>query len=285
MLPYNRKLWARDLSRMGADWVGERVAQSGAGKAGQRQALKSDSRVAYPAEGGFGEIFRAMAARAGPIAFGQAVAEVDPAARIVRTATGGIWPWRRLVSTMPLPELVRAIQGCPQDLIAAADRLEFVSLKILLILVDTPIADQPQRVYVADTAVPPHKVAFNHTSSPSLRARPTHAITCEIAYSPEKPLAPEPAIEKASIDWLVEAGLIGAASDVAQTRFVAVRYGYPVPTPERAAIVARIRAWLEPQGIFSIGRFGGWDYVNSDACIRQGVRLATVFKDETLRDD
>ena len=51
-------------------------------------------------------------------------------------------------------------------------------------------------------------------------------------------------------------------------------YGYPVYTHERQAIVARIRAWLEPLGIHTIGRFGAWEYVNSDACIQQGMALA-----------
>jgi hypothetical protein len=42
--------------------------------------------------------------------------------------------------------------------------------------------------------------------------------------------------------------------------------------------MAAIREWLEPLGIHTIGRFGGWDYVNSDACIRHGreVRLTRV---------
>ena len=52
MLPYNRKLWARDLKVMSCEWVVERVATdrpaaSAAEK--ERRPLQSDSRVAYPA--------------------------------------------------------------------------------------------------------------------------------------------------------------------------------------------------------------------------------------------
>jgi protoporphyrinogen oxidase len=42
MLPYNRKLWARDLSTMDTDWVAERVA-GGEGETGA--APKRDSRI------------------------------------------------------------------------------------------------------------------------------------------------------------------------------------------------------------------------------------------------
>ncbi len=276
MLPYNRKIWARDLKRMSCEWVGERIAggEKPMGATPTRQPLQTQSQVGYPAEGGFVEIFRAMAARCGPIEFGQDVVRIDPAARTATTAAGHTWAWDRLVSTMPLPHLLRAIDGCPAALIADADALEYVSLKILLILVGKPLRDQPQRVYSADPLVPSHKIAFNHTSSLSLRARPTHAIMCEISYSPEKPLAPESELERTMVDWLAECRLIDDVADVAQTRFLDVQYGYPVYTHDRPAILARIRAWLENQGVFTIGRFGGWDYVNSDACIRQGLDLA-----------
>jgi len=280
MLPYNRKLWARDLRRMSCDWVGERIAggDADAGEATapepRRRPLQSGSDVGYPADGGFGEIFKALARRCGPIEFGGALASVDPVGKVARTRDGAVWPWERLVSTMPLPALLRAIDGCPQALIDAADRLEFVSLKVLMVLVARPLGEQPQRVYAADPAIPPHKVAFNHTSSPSLRARPAHAIMAEIAWSAEKPAASDAALTAATTDWLADAGLIADARDVAETRIVEARYGYPVYTHERPAILARIRAWLEPRGIHTLGRFGGWDYVNSDACLWQGAQLA-----------
>lgn len=283
MLPYNRKLWARDLRRMSCDWVQERIADAGPDGALKteltRQPLQSDSQVAYPADGGFVELFRAMASRCGTLEFGQEICDIDPQARTARAVSGAAWNWDRLVSTMPLPALLRAIRDCPPDLIAAADRLEYVSLKILLALIGKPLGDEPQRVYVADPQAPPHKIAFNHASSPSLRRRPTHAIMCEIAHSPEKPPPTDADLERTTLDWLVESRLVASHGDVVDARLVDVDYGYPVYTHDRPAIVQRIRAYLEPLGVFTIGRFGGWEYVNSDACIWQATRLAGRLTD------
>ncbi len=50
-------------------------------------------------------------------------------------------------------------------------------------------------------------------------------------------------------------------------------FGYPVYTHDRPAIMAAVREWLEPRGILTLGRFGAWDYANSDECIRQGMEL------------
>lgn len=278
MLPYNRKLWARDLRRMSCEWVGERIAGNAPDAASMtgptRRPLQAASQVGYPADGGFGGIFQAMAEGCGPIELGQHIVAIDPRERTVRAASGAAWSWDRLVSTMPLPALLRAVRDCPAALIADADRLEYVSLKVLLVLVAGPVGGAPHRVYVADADAPPHKVAFNHTASPTLRARPVQAIMCEIAHSPEKPAASDNDLEAATLDWLTDTGLIAARGDVIETRMIDVEHGYPVYTHGRGAIVQRIRAWLEPLGISTIGRFGAWEYVNSDACIRQGLDLA-----------
>jgi len=277
MLPYNRKLWARDLKRMSCEWVGERVAPSDPNKAHDgpgRAPLRRDNEVAYPAQGGFGEIYRAMAQRCGPIEFDEAVVRVDPKERIVETANGAVWSWRRLVSTMPLPALLRAIDDCPRELIADADKLEFVSLRVLMLVIGETLKDQPQRIYVPDAHVPPHKIAFNHTSSPSLRARPRHGIICEVAYSNDKPPPDDDALVNRTLDALVAHKLVGQAKDLVEARVLDVVHGYPVYTPERPAILGRIETFLSGLGIRSIGRFGHWDYVNSDGCIFQAHTLA-----------
>jgi UDP-galactopyranose mutase len=278
MLPYNRKLWARDLRGLSHEWVGERISgaapESAVMTGGQRRPLQGTSEVGYPAVGGFDVIFKALAEQCGPIELRQTVVEIDPQARLVRTADGRDWPWRRLVSTLPLPRLLAITQGCPAALLEDASRLEFVSLKVLMIRLDTRVGSEPQRVYVADPAVPPHKIAFNHTSSRSLRGRPTQAVMAEIAYGPEKLLASERELEKATLDWLVEARLIPSHDRVVETRFVDAPYAYPAPTPAREAIVRRAQAWLSAHDISTLGRFGLWAYVNSDACLHQGLGLA-----------
>jgi len=83
------------------------------------------------------------------------------------------------------------------------------------------------------------------------------------------------------VDWLIAKGLIGADRGAMEVRTVDVPLAYPVPTPERAAIVDDIRAYLAQLRIYSIGRFGGWNYANSDECIKEAMVLA----DRLSQDD
>ena len=280
MLPYNKKLWACDLSDMNCEWVIERVATDSGSNGGNlavrpaRRPLQSDSHVAYPAKGGFGAIFVALAAQCDRIEFGEEVVQIDPAMRTVRTAAGRVWPWEKLVSTIPLPLLLGCIKGCPDHVVEQGSMLRAVSLKILLILAKLRDERVPQRIYISDPAIPPHKVAFNHTSSPALSERRNHAIMCEVSYSPGKPAKPDADLLNATVDWLIANRFIESSSAVAAGRVVDVRYGYPVQTHAKQAILTQISGYLEPQGIYSIGRFGSWSYANSDECIHQGLELA-----------
>ncbi len=279
MLPYNSKLWACDLKDISCDWVVERVAAApvdpriDAAAVPTRRPLQSDSRVAYPAQGGFGAIFIALAARCERIELGEEVVRIDLANRNVHTSSGRIWPWERIVSTMPLPHLLARISDCPGALVERASMLRAVSLKILMILARLRDKRVPQRIYISDPAIPPHKVAFNHTSSTSLSERRNHAIICEVSYSPGKPAGSDAELVNGTVGWLVASGFIESADHVVTRKVVDVPFGYPIPTHARTEIISEIARYLETQDIYSIGRFGSWSYANSDECVRQGLEL------------
>jgi len=97
---------------------------------------------------------------------------------------------------------------------------------------------------------------------------------CEVSWSPFKPAPADAELERTMIDWLATNRLIAGDRAAIEARTIDVPLAYPVPTAERAAIVATARAWLAGHGIFTIGRFGGWSYANSDACIHEALELA-----------
>lgn len=278
MLPYNRKLWARDITKISCEWTSERVAGAKGSaerfeeQGEKRKPLQSDTRVGYPPRGGFEEIFRGISRRVSDLRTDCAVTRIDPVSRTAETASGEVHRWPFLVSTMPVPHLVRLIDGTPQELIEAADALEYMSLRVELILVGRRLDTSIQRLYVADPDVPPHKIALNHNSSDWLRQRDVHAIMAEVSISPEKPVDVD-SIAPITIDFLTEHGILASSGDVAWSGHVDVKYAYPVYTHERPEIMQRVKAWLEDRDIYTLGRFGDWEYINSDRCLKKGLDL------------
>ena len=289
MWPYNRKLWARDLRTISTEWVGQRIAGA-KGEVerfvrddGPRRPLQSDTEVGYPSEGGFETLFQRLAAVTPGIEVDKRVERIDPVARIAWTSDGTAYQWHRLVSTIPLDHLVERVDGFPTGLREEVQSLAYMSLDLLLLRTSIALPKAPQRIYFADPSVPPHKVAFNHTSSLQLRRRPCHAIMAEISYSPTKPkLAPEVA-EVATVSALVHAGVLPSAKVVAEVRHLDIRHAYPVYTHERPGILERVRRHLEAFDIHIAGRFGEWEYVNSDECLRKGRDLERLVLARAVR--
>lgn len=278
MLPYNQKLWGPNLKRMAADWTGERVASAKNAKesfdqsGGKRKPLQSDTHVAYPSKGGFGEIMVALAKRLPDLRLAKKVVGIDPSSRTMRMLDGSEIRWQQIVSTLPITQLLTLLPNVPDSLQEDANQLEALSLAVVLIVVGHPVDTPIQRFYCADPDIPAHKVAINHNSSPYLRSLPHHGIMAEVSYCEDKP-SPGTDLEEKTIQGLLKFGVIQSRSEIRGTKVIDVKYGYPVPSHDRDAIVFRLKSWLATLGIHTVGRFGEWAYINSDEALHRGLTL------------
>jgi protoporphyrinogen oxidase len=279
--PYNEKLWGRDLTRLDSAWAAERVpgavgtaapAQSDAA----RTPLQSDTRIAYPARGGFGEIYRALAARVPHLSFGETVAGIDPGARRAVTGKGDSIAWKHLVSTLPLPALLAMLPGVPESLRKGVAELVAVPLALVLVAIAGPLRTRRQRVYCADGEFPGHKVVINHNSSAFLRALPHHGILVEVSAA-NAAHADDDALVGEAVRGLRSMGLLEPTDDIAATRVIRLACGYPVPTHARAQVVEEATRWLAERHIHSVGRWGEWAYINSDEALHRGMRLGAAL--------
>lgn len=284
MLPYNRKLWARDLRRISCEWTSERVAApKGESEqfdttGGKRKPLQPNTQVGYPREGGYEEIYKSFVPHLPGVELNSTVVHIDPLERVATTQDGRRYQYEFLVSTIPLPILVRIVEGTPADIIGMADQLEYMSLRVELLLAGRQLGPI-QRIYVADPAIPPHKIAMNHNSSDSLRARPVHAIMAEVSLSDEKPVEVEEIAPK-TIAFLCEVGILDSPDDIIWQGHLDVKYAYPVYTHRRPALVEGIKTWMAQHHIYSLGRFGDWEYINSDACVMKGLSLGRKLRQQ-----
>jgi len=278
MLPYNRKLWGRDLRRMASDWTSQRVAApSGViekfdTEGGKRKPLQADTKVAYPAKGGFGEIWHALGKKIQNIELMKKIVSIDYKRKRLYTQDRIEYQYEKLLSSIPLNRLLQIIDGVPGDLLTKASRLDVLSLKLGLIVINHPVDTEIQRIYSAEEHIPAHKTAINHNSSDYLRSLPKHGIMMEISEGPQKKL-PNKEMKPWIMDSLIKMGLIKSHYEVDQIEIVSAKYAYPVPSHEKEDVVNEIQNWLNEVGIYSAGRFGQWAYINSDESLYRGIEL------------
>ncbi|HUL94573.1 MAG TPA: FAD-dependent oxidoreductase [Usitatibacter sp.] len=269
--PYNRKLWGPDLARLDTSWTRARVAplrEPAAGQEGERLALRDGEIVAYPARGAYGEIFRALAERLSSVRYGESVAAVEDGA--VRTRAGERIACRQVVSTLPLPALVALIPDAPAALRDSVSRLAALPLALVMLALEKPLETRRQRVYDASRDFPGHKIVLNHNSSRWLREKTRHGILVEVSGAQGD--MDDAMLAVRVVAGLREMGLLSATAGVTASHVLRVALGYPAPTHGRAQAVGEAKAWLASKGITTLGRFGEWDYINSDEALHRGLQ-------------
>jgi protoporphyrinogen oxidase len=258
MRPYNRKLWGADLRRLDAKWVTERIAaptgtpDNNAAGSGRRLPLPKEATVAYPARGGYGEIFRALARNVADLRLSRLVSGIDPRSSTLRTENDETMSWRRIISTLPLPALLRLLPDVPPSITSAVSALEALPITLVMLALDGRHETLRQRDYCPDESIPGHKIVLNHNSSRWLRALPRHGIQVELSeLGPIANGADAETLVNAALAGLVRMGVIASTGSVRRTSVFRIPLGYPVPTQSRVNIVARAQNWLSELRIYN----------------------------------
>lgn len=286
MRPYNQKLWGQDLSRLATAWTTERVAgplgqkEHFAERGGKRTPLQTDTSVAYPARGGFGAIFRALAKSVQDLRLDAELVHVDTRLRTVTTRSGETLPWECIVSTLPLPALLALIADVPPAVRKAVATLEAIPVDLVMVILEGRAPTDRQRVYCPDPDLPGHKIILNHTSSQWLRHQPRHGIQIEVSGVRKHGAD----LIKCTTENLQRIGLIGSQSDIRRAKRVHLQYGYPAPTHARDRVIGEARSWLADRGIHICGRFAEWAYINADEALARGLAIGRMLADNSAQE-
>jgi protoporphyrinogen oxidase len=281
-IPYNRKLWTYPLAEMETSWLGGRVPLpdleqmiEGALKPAPKP-MGPNARFGYPRRGGFQALMDGFLPHLqGPLELRADVVRVEPGKRVVTLADGRRYRYEALVSTLPLPDLVRMIgDDAPAEVRAAAHRLRRVSVRCVNLGIGrADISDKHWIYYPEDTVF--HRVFLQGNASPGNNPPGGFALICEISHSPAKPLpCTGPALIERCRRDLVRVGLIRDDDPILCAHEVDMPYAYVLYDHHREAAVRRIREWLAPQGVLLAGRYSEWAYYNSDHAFMAGRNAA-----------
>src|SRR3954454_7357224 len=113
-IPYNQKLWAVPLSEMETSWLGGRVPLPNLEEMIEGalspvpKPMGPNARFGYPLRGGFQALMNGFLPHLrGPVRLNTRVVGVSPSRHTLTLNDGTELPYEQLISTMPLPVLVR----------------------------------------------------------------------------------------------------------------------------------------------------------------------------------
>ena len=286
-IPYNRKLWAVPLTEMETSWLGGRVplpnleeiidgALQPVGK-----PMGPNARFGYPLRGGFQALVSGFVPHIkGTIELNADVAQISPGHRTITLSDGRRYQYESLISTMPLPALVRIIgDEAPQEVKIAAQGLKHISVRCVNLGVARENITEKHWIYYPEDTIF-HRIFVQGNASPECNPPGGFGITCEITYSPEwKPL---PLSGQALIDRCVQdcikVGMFRPDDKIIVANEIDMPYAYVVYDHARAKNVETIKSWLAMHGIILAGRYSEWEYYNSDHAFIAGKKAAEAVK-------
>ncbi len=285
-VPYNRKIWAVPLDQMETSWLGGRVpmpdledmidgALSPKGK-----PMGPNARFGYPLRGGFQALMDGFLPHlTGDLLLNTKVKAVSPLRRVVTLADGTEIAYDQLVSTMPLPALVKAMgDEVPDEVRRAAAGLRHTSVRCVNIGVGREALTDKHWIYYPEETVF-HRIFVQGNASPHCNPPGGFGLTCEITYGPLKPLPCDGvALVKRCIEDCIKVGFFKADDPIVVTNQVDMPFAYVVYDHARPKNVATIRAWLEAHDILLAGRYSEWEYYNSDHAFLAGKKVAEAAR-------
>ena len=279
---YTEKVWGVRATDIQADWAAQRIkdlsllsAVAHAFRLGRRRQITTlIEQFQYPRLGPGMMWERArdlVVASGGEVRLQEHVVRVEHAsgaATAVVLASGERVPASAVISTMPLPELVRAMHPAPPaDVVAAADGLSYRDFLTVALVVPATAGFPDNWIYVHEPGVRVGRVQNFGSWSPELVKDGRTCLGLEYFVSEGDDLweADDEALVALGTAELAALRLV-PAGQVEAGYVVRVPKAYPVYDEGYAERVAVLRHWLEDNAsnVHPVGRNGMHRYNNQD---------------------
>jgi protoporphyrinogen oxidase len=280
-MQYTRKYHLTPAENMSTDWLGPRIYRPSLEEV-LRGAISPTApdvhyitHFRYPKEGGFINYLKQFVPM-GNLNLNHEVVAIDPKTKTVTFANGHVAKYDGLVSSVPLPEMIRMIKGAPQDVVAASQLLACSTCVLVNIGVNRADLSNAHMTYFYDEDICFTRLGFPHMLTPRNAPEGTGNIQAEVYFSSKyKPLtaSPDSLIEPVIRD-LRKCGLLREDDQILFKNAMLLKYANIIFDLDRAAALKTVHAYLDDLGIAYCGRYGDWGYMWTDESFISGEKAA-----------
>ncbi len=280
-MQYTRKYHLTTAENMSTDWLGPRIYRPSLEEV-LRGALSPSAphvhyitHFRYPREGGFVSYLKKFVPM-GNLKLNHELVSVDPRTRELMFSNGLATHYDSLVSSVPLPDLVRMIRGTPQDVLEAAARLACSTVVLVNIGVNRANLSSAHMTYFYDQDICFTRLGFPHMLSTANAPAGTGSIQAEVYFSEKyRPFtgSPEDWIEPVITD-LRRCGLLHQDDRILSRKAMLLRYANIIFDLDRANALKMVHGYLDDLSIAYCGRYGDWGYLWTDESFKSGELAA-----------
>jgi protoporphyrinogen oxidase len=270
---YTRKYWMCEANELETKWIGERLYRPTL-----EEVLRGSSefdtpntyyakKMYYPSKGGY-KAYLTELVRDVHILFNAKASLIDIKNKKLVTEDGRIYLYNKLVSSLPLPELIKIISDAPKEVKDAAARLRCTSG--YQVSIGLKGSDIPPYLwwYVYDSDIIAARIFSPSQKSPDNAPIGCSSLQFEIYC--EKAQYSNEDLYLMSVGKLIQKGVINEANilfvDIRFEKYANVVFDHGIYENRKIII-----DYLNSIGIKTIGRFGEWEYFWSDQSLLSGL--------------
>jgi protoporphyrinogen oxidase len=193
------------------------------------------------------------------------------------TTTAGTGHFDRVVSTAPMTSLLTMVSDVPTSIRDAVASLRVNPIDIVTLGYRGTDRNMFTAVYFADEGYLPNRVSSPSVFSPRNAPDGCFSLQAEITFPPGDgylEIADETLIAHVH-EGFISSGLVEPDCEPVFRDVQRVEFAYVVYTKDYEDAVALVREWALGNGITIHGRFGSFDYLNVDGCVRRSQELAS----------
>ena len=225
----------------------------------------------YPKKGGFRSILNTT--REGlEIKFKKEVCEIDTNRKTIKFTDGTISKYERLISTLPLPEIVNIVINCPQNVKDAAKNLHYTCGYMVSLGFNRPNVAKHLWFYIYDEEISPSRVHSPSLKSPDNAPIDCSSIQAEVFFDCKSEIPPKEEVLKKTIQELINMGIFKeediVVKDIRFEKYANVTFDKDIYSNRKIVL-----DYLSKVGIESIGRFGKWDYLWTFQAFQSGMEV------------
>lgn len=285
-MEYTVKYHTTTADNMSTDWVGPRLYRANIEEV-LRGALSPSTpdvhyidQFRYPSHGGFVSYLQMFMEQAN-LHLDHELVEIHPSRKELRFKNGKVAPYDHLVSSMPLPDLIKMIVGVPADVLEASQKLSCSTVVIVSIGVNRADLIDAHWTYFYDRDYFFTRLSTPHLQSPHNVPPGCGSLQAECYYSAKyRPLdrTPDECIEPVIQD-LKRCGVLREEDTVLFKHSMLVPYANVIFDLERAPALSVVHGYLDDIGIAYCGRYGDWAYIWTDESFMSGENAAQKVLD------
>jgi protoporphyrinogen oxidase len=278
MLPYNSKLLKHPLDKLTIKWLGRFVPNPtiqeimrGILPRGKAE-MGYNASFYYPASGGIESVIKGIYEKIkGNVRLDSSVKKIDANNRVLYYE-GGSERYDKLISTMPLPGLIRA--AGIKELLPLAEKLKATSVYSLNLGFKSGGKIDKHWVYVPEAKYPFYRIGFPSEVVAGNAPAGYSSVFTEVSFHGKPPRS----IDNAIIKGLVDMGVIASKKDIVVRLPLVLKDAYVIYDREREEVMPKIMRTLNALGIYTAGRWGNWEYSSMEDAIIEGFEAAELVK-------